>query len=120
MERADSQAIDIAADDQREDEPGRFQRRIAAVVIADIVGYSRMMEREEEGTLARLKECRGKIVDPDIAKYRGRFVESTGDGVLLEFASVLDALRCMVDIQEAMRAHGADVPPDARMRIALE
>ena len=98
-----------------EDESGRFQRRIVAVVAADVVGYSRMMERDEEGTLTRLKECRTSIVDPNIAKYRGRFVKSTGDGVLVEFASVLDALRCMVDVQQAMRAHGALVPPDARI-----
>src|SRR3978361_412201 len=74
----------------------RVERRLAAVLAADVAGYSRLMGVNEEGTLARLKECRRALVDPKIAEHRGRIVKTTGDGMLVEFASAGDAVRCAV------------------------
>ena len=81
-----------------------MQRKLAAVLSADVVGYSRLMAADEEATLARLQSCLGEIVKPAIADHRGRVVKLTGDGVLAEFASVVDAVRCAVAVQEAMTA----------------
>ncbi|MCZ6771172.1 MAG: adenylate cyclase, partial [Proteobacteria bacterium] len=75
------------------------QRRLAAIVAADVVGYSRLMGADEDGTLAALKTHRRELVDPKVAEHRGRIVKTTGDGILLEFASVLDAVRCCVEVQ---------------------
>ena len=72
----------------------RAERRLAAILAADIAGYSRLMGAGEEGTLARLKALRRELIDPKIAAHRGRLVKTTGDGLLVEFASVVDALRC--------------------------
>jgi adenylate cyclase len=72
----------------------RAERRLAAVLAADVAGYSRLMGADEEGTLARLKAVRKALVDPSIAAYRGRIVKTTGDGMLVEFASAVDAARC--------------------------
>ncbi len=72
----------------------RTQRRLAAIVSADVVAYSRLMGEDEEGTLAALKQYRRTLVDPNITAHNGRIVKTTGDGLLLEFASVLDAVRC--------------------------
>ncbi len=80
----------------------RFQRRLAAILAADVAGYSRLMGVDEEGTLAALKACRREVVDPKIAEHRGRIVKTTGDGALVEFASAVDALRCALQIQRAM------------------
>ena len=93
----------------------REQRRLAAIVSADVAGYSRLMGRDESGTLAALKTLRREIVDPLIAKHNGRIVKTTGDGLLLEFASVVDAVRCVVEVQTAMAAKVADVPEDRRI-----
>ena len=79
-----------------------MERRLAAILAADVVGYSRLMSNDEEGTLVRLKAHRDKITDPAIAKHKGRIVKLMGDGMLAEFASVVDAVRCAVDIQKAM------------------
>ena len=76
----------------------RVERRLAAVVAADIFGYSRLMEADEAGTLAQLKALRKELIDPKIAEYRGRIVKTTGDGLLLEYASVTDAVQSVVDI----------------------
>src|SRR6185437_4303854 len=70
------------------------QRRLAAIVSADVVGYSRLMGRDESGTLAALKAHRRELIDPKIEEYGGRIVKTTGDGLLLEFPSVVDAVRC--------------------------
>ena len=70
------------------------QRKLAAILAADVAGYSRLMGTDEEGTLTRLKALRAEIIDPAIGTYRGRIVKTTGDGLLVEFASVVDALRC--------------------------
>lgn len=87
----------------------REQRRLAAIVSADVAGYSRLMGRDESGTLATLKSVRRDVVDPPIAAHGGRIVKTTGDGLLLEFPSVVDAVRCMVEVQTAMAAHGGDI-----------
>jgi adenylate cyclase len=91
-------------------EPGP-ERRLAAVVAADMVGYSRLMEADETGTLARLRTHRIELVDPAIAKNRGRVIKTTGDGMLVEFQSVADAVLCAVEIQRRMARRNADVPP---------
>jgi adenylate cyclase len=78
----------------------RVERRLAAVLAADVAGYSRLMGRDEERTLAELKSLRKMLVDPTIATHRGRIVKTTGDGILVEFTSVVDAVRCAVAIQQ--------------------
>jgi adenylate cyclase len=87
------------------------ERRLAAVLAADMVGYSRLMEVDETGTLARLKTHRIELIDPTIAKNRGRMIKTTGDGMLLEFHSVTDAVMCAAEIQRRMARRNADVPP---------
>jgi adenylate cyclase len=91
------------------------QRRLAAIVSADVVGYSRLMGVDEEGTLAALKSYRHDLIDPKITSHNGRIVKTAGDGLLLEFASVLDAVRCCVEVQQAMAEQTADVPEDSQM-----
>src|SRR5438309_7263434 len=82
--------------------PARAERRLAAILAADVAGYSRLTGADEEGTLERLKALRRELVDPKIAEHHGRVVKTTGDGVLVEFASVVDAVRCAVAVQQAM------------------
>jgi adenylate cyclase len=93
----------------------RAKRRLAAILAADVAGYSRLMGGDEEGTLERLKEHRRDLVDPKIAEHDGRIVKTTGDGLLVEFASVVDAVRCAVDIQRNMAERNAGVPADRRI-----
>src|SRR6516165_11150627 len=90
----------------------RVIRRLAAILAADVAGYSRLMGADEEGTLERLKALRHELLDPKIAAHHGRIVKTTGDGMLVEFASVVDAVRCAVEVQQAMPERNADVPPD--------
>ncbi|MBI2740882.1 MAG: serine hydrolase [Rhodospirillales bacterium] len=90
-------------------------RRLAAIVAADVVGYSRLMGRDESGTLVALKTVRRDIIDPRIEAFGGRIVKTTGDGMLLEFPSVVDAVRCVVEIQTAVAAHNAGIPEDRRI-----
>jgi len=87
------------------------ERRLAAVVAADMVGYSRLMEADETGTLARLKTHRIELIDPAIAKNRGRIIKTTGDGMLVEFHSVVDAVVCAAEIQRRMARRNTDVAP---------
>src|SRR5215475_8270757 len=87
------------------------ERRLAAVLAADMVGYSRLMEVDEAGTLARLKTHRLELIDPSIAKNRGRIIKTTGDGMLVEFQSVVDAITCAGEIQRRMARRNADVAP---------
>ena len=91
------------------------QRRLAAILAADVAGYSRLMGADEEGTLERLKAHRRELIDPKIKEHYGRIVKATGDGLLVEFASVVDAVRCAVEIQRAMADRNADVPEDKRV-----
>jgi len=93
----------------------RVHRRLAAVLAADVVGYSRLMERDEAGTLAALKARRSGVLQPAVSKHRGRIVKFMGDGVLVEFASAVDAVECAVQLQEAMEAANPDVPPERRI-----
>src|SRR5271157_1090683 len=86
------------------------ERRLAAILAADIVGYSRLIEVDEEGTLARLKTVRLELIDPAITKCKGRIIKTTGDGMLVEFLSVTEALRCAVDFQERMARRNRDMP----------
>jgi adenylate cyclase len=92
---------------------------MAAILAADVAGYSRLMGADEEGTLARLKAHRRELVDPKIAEHRGRIVKTTGDGMLVEFASVVDAVRCAVDVQRGMAERNTDVPPDRRIEFRV-
>src|SRR5215813_8779894 len=94
-------------------------RRLAAILAADIVGYSRLMGVDEEGTLERLKALRRELVDPKIKEYRGRIVKTTGDGMLVEFASVVDGVRCAVDIQREMAERNAEVPAERRIELRM-
>ena len=93
----------------------RDHRRLAAIVSADVVGYSLLMGRDESATLAGLKGHRRELIDPKIAEYGGRIVKTTGDGMLLEFPSVVDAVRCAVDVQRGMAERNAGVPADQRI-----
>ncbi len=97
----------------------RVERRLAAILAADVAGYSRLMGVDEEGTLAALKACRRELIDPKIAEHRGRLVKTTGDGALVEFASAVDATRCAMEIQRAMAERNADVPDDRRIEFRI-
>jgi adenylate cyclase len=94
-------------------------RRLAAILAADVAGYSRLMGTDEEGTLAALKSLRRELADPKIKEHRGRIVKTTGDGLLIEFASVVDAVRCAVEVQREMAERNADVPSDRRIEFRM-
>ena len=93
----------------------RIERKLAAIVAADVAGYSRLMAADEEGTLARLKAHREVLIDRKIAEHGGRIIKTTGDGMLVEFASVVDAVRSVVEIQRGMLERNADIPADKRI-----
>ena len=93
-------------------------RRLAAILTADVAGYSRLMGADEEGTLKRLKALRSELADPKIKKRHGR-VKTTGDGLLIEFSSVVDAVRCAVEVQQAMTKRNADVPEQRRIEFRM-
>jgi adenylate cyclase len=97
----------------------RDHRRLAAIISADVVGYSRLVGRDESGTLAGLKAHRQALIDPKIAEYDGRIVKTTGDGLLLEFPSVVDAVRCAVDMQRGMAERNAGVPAEDRIEFRI-
>jgi adenylate cyclase len=97
----------------------RAERQLAAILAADVAGYSRLMGADEEGTLAALKAIRRELGDPKIKEHRGRIVKTTGDGLLVEFASVVDAVRCAVDVQRALAERNADVPADKRIEFRI-
>ncbi len=96
-----------------------MEHRLAAVLAADMVGYSRLMEIDERGTLARLRAHRIELIDPAVAKNQGRIIKTTGDGMLVEFQSVTDAVRCAVEIQERMGRRNADVPDGRRIEFRI-
>jgi adenylate cyclase len=97
----------------------RVERRLTAILAVDVAGYSRLMGADEEGTLARLKAHRRELVDPKIAEHRGHIVKTTGDGLLAEFASVVDAVRCAFEFQREMAVRNAGVPPDRRIEFRV-
>ena len=94
-------------------------RRLAAILAADVAGYSRLMGADEEGTLERLNALRRDLVDPKIAQHHGRIVKTTGDGMLVEFPSVVDAVRCAVEIQEGMTERNAEVQEARRIEFRI-
>src|SRR5262252_927636 len=97
----------------------RVERRLAAILAADVANYSRLMGADEEGTLARLKALRRELADPKIKEHRGRIVKTTGDGLLIEFANVVDAVRCAVEVQREMATRNARIPPDRRIEFRI-
>jgi adenylate cyclase len=99
--------------------PARVERRLAAILAADVAGYSRLIGADEEGTLSRLKALRVEVIDPKIAEDHGRIVKTTGDGLLVEFASVVDALRCAAELQAAMAEGNAPLPPNKRIDLRI-
>ena len=94
-------------------------RRLAAILAADVAGYSRLMGADEEGTHERLKAHLRELIDPKIAEHRGRIVKNTGDGLLAEFPSVVDAVRCAAEIQRGMIDREPDVPEERRIRFRI-
>jgi adenylate cyclase len=97
----------------------RVERRLAAILAADVSGYSRLMGNDEEGTLGALKACRRELIDPKIAEHRGRIVKTTGDGALVEFASAVDAIRCAVEIQRTMAERNTAIPENRRIEFRI-
>src|SRR5215468_10541723 len=97
----------------------RAQRRLAAIMAADVVGFGRLMEQDEVGTLAELKDRRTRILAPLVAGHRGRIVKLMGDGVLIEFSSAVDAVDCAVMLQKAMDAANANLPGDRRIVLRI-
>ncbi|MGE5201670.1 MAG: adenylate/guanylate cyclase domain-containing protein, partial [Acidobacteriota bacterium] len=97
----------------------RVERRLAAILAADVAGYSRLIGADEEGTLARLKAHRRELIDPKIAEHRGRVVKTTGDGILIEFPSVVAALRCAVEVQRGMAERNAGEAPERRIEFRV-
>src|SRR5262252_1688443 len=97
----------------------RVERRLAAILAADVAGYSRLIGADEEGTLARLKAHRRELIDPKIGEHKGRIVKTTGDGLLVEFGSVIDALRCATEIQTGMAARKAVDPADRQIEFRI-
>jgi len=94
-------------------------RRLAAILAADVAGYSRLIGTDEGGTLQALKAIRAELVDPTIAKHNGRLVKTTGDGYLVEFSSVVDALRCATEVQAGMAERNATLPADKRIEFRI-
>jgi len=94
-------------------------RRLAAIFAADVAGYSRLMGADEEATHERLKAHRRELVDPKISEHSGRIVKTTGDGLLVEFPSVVDAVRCAAELQRAMIDREAGMPEDRRIRFRI-
>ena len=98
---------------------GRTQRRLAAILAADVVGYSRLVRRDEEGTLAALKSLRSDLIDPKIAEHHGRIVKLMGDGMLVEFGSVVEAVLAATETQQALAEHNAGLPTERRMAFRI-
>src|SRR5882672_1328194 len=97
----------------------RTHRRLAAILAADVVGYSRLMEGDESGTLATLKTRRSGVLQPVVSTHRGRIVKLMGDGVLIEFASAVDAVECAVQLQQAMQTANAGAPEERRIVLRI-
>jgi len=97
----------------------RAQRRLAAILAADVVGYSRLMEQDEAGTLAALKERRKEVLEPLVGRHRGRIFKVAGDGVFVEFGSAVNAVQCAIDLQQGMAVANGDLPPDRRIVLRI-
>ena len=97
----------------------RVERRLAAILAADVAGYSRLMGDDEEGTLAGLKAHRRELVDHKLKSHRGRLIKTTGDGMLVEFSSAVEAVKCAVEVQRGMVTRNASIPPDRRIEFRV-
>ncbi len=97
----------------------RDERKLTAILAADVVGYSRLIEADESGTLAALRTLRGEVTDPHIAEHKGRIVSTAGDSILAEFASVVDAVRCAAAVQDGMAERNAREPGDRRIQFRI-
>src|SRR3954470_1846320 len=97
----------------------RTRRRLAAILAADVVGFSRLMHLDEAGTLAVLKRRRSEVLQPVVSKHHGRIIKLMGDGVLIEFGSAVDAVECAVQLQQAMETANAAVPEDRRIGVRI-
>src|SRR6516162_9909847 len=97
----------------------RVERRLAAIFAADVAGYSRLIGADEEGTLARLKAHRRELIDPKIAEHTGRIVKTAGDGILVEFASAVDAVRCAIGFQRGMAERNTGVMQNQRIEFRI-
>jgi class 3 adenylate cyclase len=96
-----------------------MERRLAAILAADVVGYGRMMEANETETLAALKERRRNLLNPLVARYHGRIIKVMGDGVLVEFASAVNAVQCAIDLQHGMASANGGLPPDRHIVLRI-
>src|ERR1700723_3718960 len=94
-------------------------RKIAAILVADVVGYSRLAGADEDRTLSRLRGLRSDLIDPAIAAHHGRIVKRTGDGILIEFRSVVDAVRCAIEVQTGVAERNAGLPPERRIEFRI-
>src|SRR4030088_2660927 len=110
---------DVGLTSHQPEDAADVTRRLAAVLAADVAGYSRLMGTDEEGTLARLKTVRKALVDPIITSHPGRIVKTTGGGMLVEFASAVDAARCAFELQRAMASQSADVPQAVKIEFRI-
>jgi adenylate cyclase len=110
---------DVVAREENRVVEARVDRRLAAILAVDIAGYSRLMGANEEGTLRQLKEHRKELIDPKITEHRGRIVKTSGDGMLVEFVSVVDAVRCAVDVQRGMIERNAKLPVESRIQFRV-
>ena len=99
--------------------PAHEQRRLTTIVAADVAGYGRLTGADEEGTMRRLRALRAELIDPAIEAKRGRIFKTTGDGILMEFASVVDAVRCSVEVQRGMAVRNADFAPAGRIEFRV-
>jgi len=97
----------------------RLERRLAAILAADVVGYSRLMSADEEGTHLRLLAYRREVIAPKVREHRGRIVKHTGDGALVEFGRAVDAVRCAMEMQRVILARNADLPQDRRIKLRI-
>ncbi len=97
----------------------RLERRLAAILAADVAGYSRLMGADEEGTLAQLNAHRRELVDRKVEEHHGRIIKTTGDGMLVEFASVVNAMRCAIEVQRSMSTRNSGVPHEKRIEFRI-
>jgi adenylate cyclase len=97
----------------------QVKRKLAAILAADIAEYSRLMGVDEAGTLARLKEYRRELIDPKNKQYHGRVVKTTGDGILIEFPSVVHAISCSIEVQQGMRERNVNIPREKRIEFRI-
>src|SRR5579859_4330527 len=97
----------------------RVERRLAAILAVDIAGYSRLMGQDEVGTLARVRALRRELIDPTVTEHKGRIVKTTGDGFLIEFPSVVDAVSCALAVQKVMAERNAEIPENQRIEFRV-